>query len=179
MNVLIKVMACGVCHTELDEIEERTPPRRFPVILGHQVVGKIVATGDDVHHWQPGDHVGVAWIGYVCGECPFCLSGRENLCSEFEATGRDRNGGYAQYMTARSESVFWVPANYSDSQVAPLLCAGAIGYRSLRLTNLRDGQLLGLMGYGASAQRGMEMARHRFPHSPILVFEMRERAHWL
>ena len=169
-EVLTKVTACGVCHTELDEIEGRTPPRRFPMILGHQVVGKIVATGDDVHHWQPGDRVGVAWIGYVCGECPFCLSGRENLCPEFQATGRDRNGGYAQYMTARSESVFAIPTNYSDAQVAPLLCAGAIGYRSLRLTNLRDGQSLGLMGYGASAQRVLEMARHRFPNSLFFVF---------
>ncbi len=169
-EVLIRVKACGVCHTDLDEVEGRTPPHRFPAILGHQVVGEVVTTGYDVHRWQPADRVGVAWIGYSCGECEFCTSGHENLCSEFQATGRDRNGGYAEYMTARSECVFSIPPNYTDSQAAPLLCAGAIGYRSLRLTELHDGQRLGLMGYGASAQQVMMLAKHLLPKSEVMAF---------
>ena len=176
-EVLLQVQACGVCHTELDEIEGRTPPR-LPVILGHQVVGRVVAKGPAVERWKPGDRAGVAWIIGTCGQCPFCLTDRENLCPQFQATGRDRDGGYAQYMSAPAAFLFRIPNVFTDVEAAPLLCAGAIGYRSLRLTNLQDGQRLGLTGFGASAQLVLKLTKWRFPNSEVYVFarSQRERA---
>lgn len=160
-EVLIKVSRCGVCHTELDEIEGRTPPPLLPVILGHQVVGIVESTGQ---------RVGVAWIASACGECDFCKSGRENLCPQFQATGRDIDGGYAEYMKIRADFVHPIPDSLSDSEAAPLLCAGAIGYRSLRLSNLQNGQSLGLMGFGGSNHLVLKLAKHKFPNSQIFVF---------
>lgn len=176
-EVLIKVTRCGVCHTELDEIEGRTPPPKLPIILGHQVVGKILESDSLLSEnqqqaagLQRGSRVGVAWIASACEECDFCKSGQENLCPEFKATGRDINGGYAEYMKVRAEFVHPIPESLSDSEAAPLLCAGAIGYRSLRLSNLQDGQSLGLMGFGGSNHLVLKLAKHKFPNSPILVF---------
>ncbi len=169
-QVLIRVSACGVCHTELDEIEGRTPPPALPVILGHQVVGVVEALGPDAPTRQLGERVGVAWIFSACGECAFCLSGQENLCPQFRATGRDADGGYAEYMTAPAEFVHPIPSGLSDAEAAPLLCAGAIGYRSLRLSNLHDGQALGLMGFGGSNHLVLKMAAHKYPHSQVFVF---------
>jgi len=160
-EVLIKVSRCGVCHTELDEIEGRTPPPLLPVILGHQVVGSVESTGQ---------RVGVAWIASACGECDFCKSGRENLCPQFQATGRDIDGGYAEYMKIRADFVHPIPDSLSDSEAAPLLCAGAIGYRSLRLSNLQNGQSLGLMGFGGSNHLVLKLAKHKFPNSHIFAF---------
>ncbi|MDD1611911.1 MAG: zinc-dependent alcohol dehydrogenase family protein [Methylococcaceae bacterium] len=169
-DVLIKVSVCGVCHTELDEIEGRTPPPHLPMIPGHQVVGRVVAIGDQVASVKLGERVGVAWIFSACGNCKFCLAGNENLCADFIATGRDANGGYAEYMTVREHFVYPIPAAFSDAEAAPLLCAGAIGYRSLRLTGLQDGARLGLTGFGASGHMVLKMARHQFPNSEIYVF---------
>ncbi|HZY43078.1 MAG TPA: zinc-dependent alcohol dehydrogenase family protein [Anaerolineae bacterium] len=176
-EILIKVSACGVCHTELDEIEGRLPPPHLPIVLGHQVVGRVVAVGhkdpmsfENSSGLQVGDRVGVAWIYSACGTCEFCRSGRENLCSQFKATGRDAHGGYAQYMTVRADFAYCIPDVFSDVEAAPLLCAGAIGYRSLALTNLQDGQTLGLTGFGASAHLVLKLAQQRFPNSPIVVF---------
>jgi alcohol dehydrogenase, propanol-preferring len=169
-DVLVRVSACGVCHTELDEIEGRTPPPLFPVVPGHQVVGRIVATGSNVTLLKPGDRVGVGWIFSSCGKCSHCLSGNDNLCREFRATGRDMNGGYAEYMVVRENSAFLIPENFSDTEAAPLLCAGAIGYRSLRLCGITNGQILGLTGFGASAHLVMKMVRHRYRDSPVFVF---------
>jgi propanol-preferring alcohol dehydrogenase len=170
-DVLIKVSVCGVCHTELDEIEGRTPPPMLPVILGHQTVGHIVAAGEQVSGaFKPGDRVGVAWIFSACGECKFCRAGNENLCPDFLATGRDANGGYAEYMVAPAHFVYPIPPEFSDAEAAPLLCAGAIGYRSLRLTGIQDGDRLGLTGFGASGHLVLKMARYRFPQSEIYVF---------
>ena len=170
-EVLLKVSACGVCHTELDEIEGRTPPPRLPVILGHQVVGRVEAVGCRTGAMvRIGDRVGVAWIYAACGACKFCLAGRENLCADFTATGRDANGGYAEYMTVAESFAHPLPDDFSDIQAAPLLCAGAIGYRSLRLTGLKNGQRLGLTGFGASAHLVLKMVRYRFPDSEIYVF---------
>jgi alcohol dehydrogenase, propanol-preferring len=160
-EVLVKVSACGVCHTELDEIEGRTPPPVFPVIPGHQVIGRVVLTGRKVQRIKTGDRVGVGWIFSSCGKCSYCLSGNENLCSEFRATGRDVNGGYAEYIRVPEGSAFLIPGNFSDAEAAPLLCAGAIGYRSLRLSGIRNGQILGLTGFGASAHLVMKMVRPR------------------
>ena len=162
-EVLIRVTACGVCHTELDEIEGRMSPR-LPLVPGHQVVGHIVEGGNI------GQRVGAAWIASACGECDFCQSGRENLCAQFKATGRDVDGGYAEYMKVRADFAHPIPDSLSDSEAAPLLCAGAIGYRSLRLSNLKDGQSLGLMGFGGSNHLVLKLARHKFPRSNIFVF---------
>jgi propanol-preferring alcohol dehydrogenase len=174
-EVLIRIRGCGVCHTELDEIEGRTPPARLPMILGHQVVGHVVTAGRRAGQWSEGARVGVAWIFSTCGECQFCRSDRENLCAKFEATGRDHFGGYAQLMTARADFVFLIPDALSDVDAAPLLCAGAIGYRSLRLTNLCDGQNLGLTGFGASAHLVLKMARHKLPRTKVFVFARSEQ----
>ena len=162
-EVLIRVTACGVCHTELDEIEGRIKPR-LPIVLGHQVVG-IVKEGEHI-----GQRVGVAWIASACGTCQHCLSGNENLCAEFKATGRDMDGGYAETMKVRADFVHPIPELFSDAEAAPLLCAGAIGYRSLRLTNLQNGQSLGLMGFGGSNHLVLKLAKHKFPKSDIFVF---------
>ena len=169
-QILVKVCACGVCHTELDEIEGRTPPPSLPVVLGHQVVGRVEEAGSKVRGSQIGERVGIAWIYSSCGECKFCLGGNENLCADFKATGRDVNGGYAEYMTVREDFAYRIPAIFSDVEAAPLLCAGAIGYRSLRLADLEDGQNLGLTGFGASGHLVLMMARHRYPNSKVFVF---------
>ncbi|MEF3074487.1 zinc-dependent alcohol dehydrogenase family protein [Methylobacter sp. Wu1] len=169
-EILLKVSACGVCHTELDEIEGRTPPPHLPIIPGHQVVGRVEAIGNKVKRIKEGDRVGVAWIFSACGTCKFCLSGHENLCPVFEATGRDANGGYAQYMTVSENFAYRIPEAFSDLQAAPLLCAGAIGYRSLRLTGIKDGQRLGLTGFGASGHLVLKMAKHRYPNTEVFVF---------
>jgi len=169
-EILVQVAACGVCHTELDEIEGRTPPPVLPVIPGHQVVGRVAALGPGVSGFRVGDRVGVAWIYSACGTCEFCASGRENLCPDFRATGRDAHGGYAELMVFPAGFAVPIPAIFTDVQAAPLLCAGAIGYRSLRLSGLRNGQLLGLTGFGASAHLVLKMVRHRYPDTQVFVF---------
>ncbi len=168
-EVLIKISRCGVCHTELDEIEGRTPPARLPVILGHQVVGRVVGV-QSLETLHSGQRVGIAWIASACGLCSFCQSGQENLCPEFKATGRDIDGGYAEYIKIHADFVHPIPDSLSDSEAAPLLCAGAIGYRSLRLSNLKDGQSLGLMGFGGSNHLVLKLAKYKFPNSDIFVF---------
>jgi len=174
-EVLVRIAACGVCHTELDEIEGRTPPPELPVILGHQAVGRVEATGAEATGYSIGDRVGIAWIFSSCGTCRYCREGNENLCAEFKATGRDANGGYAEYMTVPEDFAFTIPDGFTDSEAAPLLCAGAIGYRSLRLTGIEDGQNLGLTGFGASAHLVLKMARHRYPNSEVFVFARSEK----
>jgi alcohol dehydrogenase, propanol-preferring len=173
-EILVRVSTCGVCHTELDEIEGRTPPPELPVVPGHQVVGRVVACGVGADAFQPGERVGIAWIYSACGACQFCLSGQENLCAQFRATGRDADGGYAELMTVHERFAYRIPEVFTDAEAAPLLCAGAIGYRSLRLSGLCDGQNLGLTGFGASAHLVLKMVRHRFPHSRIFVFSRTE-----
>jgi propanol-preferring alcohol dehydrogenase len=184
-EVLLRVIRCGVCHTELDEIEGRTPPPQLPVILGHQVVGTVEGVQSLQTLELPketqrqetleseikkGQRVGVAWIASACGHCEYCLSGQENLCPEFKATGRDINGGYAEYMKVRADFVHPIPDGISDSEAAPLLCAGAVGYRALKLCNLQDGKSLGLMGFGGSNHIVLKTAKYRYPHSEIFVF---------
>lgn len=169
-EILIRVAACGVCHTELDEIEGRTPPPRFPVVPGHQVVGRVAAGAADAARFSIGQRVGVAWINRACGRCDHCRTGHENLCARFAATGRDAHGGYAEFMTVHEDFAYPIPERFSDAEAAPLLCAGAIGYRSLALCNLHDGQRLGLTGFGASAHLVLKMVRHRFPGTSVYVF---------
>lgn len=163
-EVLIRVSVCGVCHTELDEIEGRTPPPSFPVIPGHQVIGRVERRGPGVQKLQEGYRVGVGWIHSSSGD-EF-----ENLSPRFRATGRDANGGYAEFMTVPEDYAYPIPEVYSDVEAAPLLCAGAVGYRALKLTKFQDGQRLGLTGFGGSAHIVLQLARQRFPNSPVFVF---------
>lgn len=169
-EIRIKVSVCGVCHTELDEIEGRTPPAKFPMVLGHQIIGRVEKMGAEVTQFSLGDRVGIAWIFSACGKCAFCLRGDENLCDRFQATGRDAHGGYAECTVVPQGFAYKIPELFSDAQAAPLLCAGAIGYRSLRLTGIRDGQNLGLVGFGASAHLVLKMAKHQYPNTKVFVF---------
>ena len=174
-KILVRIAACGVCHTELDEIEGRTPPPALPVILGHQVVGRVAGAGTKANKFRIGERVGIGWIFSACGRCAACLAGNENVCVEFKATGRDVNGGYARFMTVPEDFAYPIPDIFSDAEAAPLLCAGAIGYRSLRLTNLKDGQNLGLTGFGASAHLVLKMALHKYPNTRVYVFARSQR----
>jgi len=158
-EILVKVAICGVCHTELDEIEGRIQPK-LPVILGHEIVGKVSALGPGARTFRLGDRVGIGWIHSSCGKCVFCKRGEENLCDAFKATGCHSNGGYAEYTVAPENSAYRIPRRFSDPEAAPLLCAGAIGYRDLRLCGMKKGQTLGLFGFGASAHIVIQLARY-------------------
>ncbi len=169
-EILVKVAACGICHTELDEIEGRTVPPRLPVVPGHQVVGRVAGVGSGVGKFGTGDRVGIGWIYSACGSCRFCREGNENLCRDFRAAGRDVNGGYAEYLTVSQDYAFRIPDGFADVEAAPLLCAGAIGHRSLRLTGLNGEGKLGLTGFGASGHLVLKMVRHRYPDVKVYVF---------
>ena len=169
-EILVKVTRCGVCHTELDEIEGRTPPSHFPIVLGHQIIGRVQSMGSKAEKFSQGERVGIAWIYSACGKCKFCLEGNENLCAEFMATGRDANGGYAEYTVVSEDFAYRIPDIFSDSEAAPLLCAGAIGYRSLRLTGLQNGENIGLTGFGASGHLVLKILRYKYPNSRVFVF---------
>lgn len=169
-EVRLRVSVCAVCHTELDEIEGRTPPPALPVIPGHQVMGKVDAIGEGVDAPSIGERVGVGWIFSACGDCEHCLVGNENLCGEFVATGRDRHGGYAEYMCVPAPFAIPVPRGLEDVAAAPMFCAGAIGYRSLTLAGIKNGDRLGLTGFGASAHLVLQLVRRRLPDTEVFVF---------
>jgi propanol-preferring alcohol dehydrogenase len=169
-DLLIRVSVCAVCRTDLDIAEGRVIAPQYPVILGHQVVGRVEQAGSAVTDFRNGDRVGVAWINSADGTCQWCRSGRENLCPRFRATGCDVNGGYAEYTVVPAVFAHSIPDSLSDAEAAPLLCAGAIGWRSLRLTHLRNGERLGLTGFGASAHLVLQVACRLYPSSPIFVF---------
>lgn len=162
-EVLIKINACGICRTDLHVVEGELPVRRSPVIPGHQIVGTIEDIGEGVSEFSKGDRVGVAWLNLTCGKCRFCLSGRENLCEFAEFTGWTRDGGYAEYVAAPANFVYHLPENFSDLHAAPLLCAGIIGYRALKLTNINSwqGSRLGIYGFGAAGHICIQIARFR------------------
>lgn len=168
-QIRVKISVCGICHTELDEIEGRLGTR-LPVILGHEIVGIVDALGYGANKLKLGERVGIAWINSACGRCHFCRDENENLCSEFQGTGCDINGGYAQYTLVAEDFVYPLPDSLSDCQAAPLMCAGAIGYRALRLTNLQDGQILGLFGFGASAHIVIQIVKYKYPNCKVFVF---------
>jgi propanol-preferring alcohol dehydrogenase len=168
-EILIRVAACGVCHTELDEIEGRTPPPRLPVVPGHEVVGRVVASGPGATRFPLGARVGVGWIHSSDG------TEEENISPAFRATGRDVNGGYAELMTVPETYAAPVPDAFNDVEAAPLMCAGAVGYRSLRLAGIENREALGLTGFGGSGHLVLQMARHLYPDSPIFVFARSER----
>lgn len=168
-EILVKVSACGICHTELDEIEGRKKSK-LPVVLGHEVVGYVDKLGSKTRRFKIGDRVGIAWIYSSCGRCKFCTSGRENLCYDFKATGCDEDGGYAEYMVVPEKYVYMIPDVFSDSEAAPLMCAGAIGYRALKLTDMEDGENIGFYGFGASAHIVIQLVKHLYPNSKVFVF---------
>ena len=162
-QVLIQVSTCGVCRTDLHVIEGELPVRRLPVIPGHQVIGRVANVGSQVTQWQMGERVGVAWLHETCGQCEFCRAGKENLCEAATFTGHLVNGGYAEYLVAPAAFVYAIPPVFSDVEAAPLLCAGIIGFRSLRLAGFAGpspGKRLGLYGFGNAAHIATQVARH-------------------
>lgn len=174
-EVLVRIKACAVCHTELDEIEARTAPPSLPVTPGHQLTGRVVAEGPGCERGLLNYDIGVAWIGGACGSCKHCERGFENLCPDFVATGRDRDGGYAEFIAMDERFVHPLPDSLDPVLAAPLLCAGAVGHRALRLCQLRNGQALGLTGFGASGQLVIRMARDLYPNSRVAVFARNAR----
>ncbi len=174
-EVLIKVNTCAVCHTELDEIEGRIKPIKLPVIPGHQIVGRVVEIGSEVKKLKNGDRIGIGWINSACGKCVYCKSGFENLCPNFMATGKDIDGGYAEYAKINENYAALIPERFTDEEAAPLLCAGAVGYRALKLTNVKDNMNLGLLGFGASNHLVLKIAKAVYPNLKLFVFARSEK----
>jgi propanol-preferring alcohol dehydrogenase len=158
-QVLVRVQTCGVCRTDLHVVDGDLPDPKLPLIPGHQIVGEIVKAGEGAERFEAGRRVGIPWLGWTCGECRYCRSGRENLCVRARFTGYDLDGGYAELAVADERYAFPVPDGYEDLQAAPLLCAGLIGYRSLRFCG--DAERLGLYGFGASAHIICQVAVHQ------------------
>ncbi len=173
-EVLVKVSACGACHTDLDEAEGRLIPSKMPIVPGHQVVGTVAAKGKSVSRFEIGCRVGITWLYRSCGDCSFCKTGNENLCDDSMWTGKDADGGYAEYMVIDEKYAYSLPDSFSDAQAAPLLCAGVIGYRTLRLANVSDGEIIGLYGFGACAHIIIQVIKHKYPNSPVFVFTKTE-----
>jgi len=172
-RVLVKVNACGICHTDLHQVEGELPLHKSPVIPGHQIVGTVIETGENVEKIKTGDRVGMAWLHDTCGKCSHCVDGQENLCSEARFTGYDVDGGYAEYTTVHEDFAYPIPDGFPDLGAAPLLCAGIIGYRSLRLSNIKKGGTLGLYGFGASAHVAIQVAKYW--NCRIFVFSRGEK----
>lgn len=160
-EILLEVKACGICRTDLHIIEGELPPKKSPVIPGHQIVAVVKQAGIKVTRFAVGDRVGVPWLHWACGQCAFCRRGQENLCEAARFTGYDVDGGFAQYTLVSEDFAYPVPAGFPDEQAAPLLCAGIIGYRALRLTGVGSGERLGMYGFGASAHVTIQVALHR------------------
>jgi propanol-preferring alcohol dehydrogenase len=160
LEVVLKVSACGVCHTDLHTVEGDLELPRLPLIPGHQVVGRVEKCGDRVTRFQPGDRVGVAWLSWTCGTCRFCSTGRENLCPEARFTGLDSDGGYGERICASEAFAYHLPDTFEDLQAAPLLCGGIIGYGAFKLSGMKAGGRLGLYGFGSSAHVTIQVARH-------------------
>ncbi len=159
-QVLVKIQVCGVCRTDLHVVEGELPDAILPIIPGHQAVGTVVKLGAGVSELKEGDRVGIAWLQGTCGQCEFCTSERENLCLQAKFTGYQVDGGYAEYAVVPARFAYPIPPVFSDEEAAPLLCAGIIGYRALRLSGIKPGQRLGLYGFGASAHIAIQIARH-------------------
>jgi alcohol dehydrogenase, propanol-preferring len=168
-EILIKVSVCGACHTDLDEFEGRLPTK-LPVVPGHQVVGIVSELGKVVTKYKVGDRVGITWLYSSCGQCNFCKAGQENLCDKTQWTGKDVDGGYAEYMVINENYAYPIPKQFTDSQAAPLLCAGVIGYRTFRLAEIKKGETIGLYGFGASAHIVIQIIKHKFPDNPVFAF---------
>ncbi|MCW6009648.1 zinc-binding alcohol dehydrogenase family protein [Micromonospora sp. CPCC 205371] len=168
-ELLIRVLASGVCRTDLHVAEGDLPVHRAGVVPGHEVVGEVAALGGGVTGYATGDRVGVAWLRHTCGECVYCRRGAENLCTRSRYTGWDADGGYADYTVAPADYVYRLPGGYSDAELAPLLCAGIIGYRALRRVELPPGGRLGVYGFGASAHLAAQVALAEGAHVPVVT----------
>jgi len=169
-EILVKVSVCGACHTDLDEAEGRLMPTKRPIVPGHQVVGTVAGLGKSASKFRIGERVGITWLYSACGKCNFCRTGVENLCGQAKWTGKDADGGYAEYMVISEDFAYPLSEKFSDSQAAPLLCAGVIGYRTLRLSEITNGEIIGLFGFGASAHIVIQIIKYKFPNSPVFVF---------
>jgi propanol-preferring alcohol dehydrogenase len=159
-HLLVQIHVCGVCHTDLHLVEGELPDPVLPVIPGHQIVGEVVAVGEGCTRFRPGARVGIPWLHETCGQCRYCQRGQENLCESARFTGYTAQGGYAEYTTVPEDFAVALPDSFSDVDAAPLLCAGIVGYRSLRLADLQHGERLGLYGFGGSAHIGIQVARY-------------------
>ena len=159
-EIRIRVHACGICRTDLHIAEGDLPLKKTPLILGHEIVGLVDQVGRDVKSFKPGDRAGVAWLNHACGTCKFCLSDRENLCSQAKFTGWDADGGYAEYAAVNGEFAFHLTDSLSFEELAPLMCPGIAGYRALRLTDAEKGQRVGLYGFGPTAAYTLQVAKH-------------------
>jgi alcohol dehydrogenase, propanol-preferring len=160
-EILVRVSACGVCRTDLHVIEAELPVRRMPVIPGHQIVGVVERVGDGVRQFRPGERVGVAWLHRTCGQCEYCRAGKENLCENADFTGYTVDGGYAEFALANESFTYRIPEGFADHQAAPLLCAGIIGFRALRLSGIQPGGRLGFYGFGSAAHVAIQVALHQ------------------
>ena len=169
-DLLVRVSVCAVCRTDLDVVEGRVTAPRYPLVPGHQAIGRVAEVGGDVRDFREGHRVGVAWINSADGSCKWCSSSLENLCPKFRSTGCDVDGGYAEYVVVPAAFAHPIPDAFTDAEAAPLLCAGAIGWRSLRRAKISDGETLGFAGFGASAHLVLQLARSLYPESPIYVF---------
>ena len=159
-EIRININICGACRTDLHIVEGELPAHKMPVIIGHQIVGRVDKLGKSVSKWKLGDRVGVPWLYKTCGKCKYCKSGKENLCDNAMFTGYDANGGFAQYTVISQDFAYQLPENYSDLEVTPLLCAGVIGYQAFQATGLKNEGRLGLFGFGSSAHIIIQVAIH-------------------
>ena len=159
-EILLKIMTCGICHTDLHIVEGELKPKKLPIIPGHQIVGVVAAMGKRVTRFRKGDRVGVAWLNSTCGKCEFCQKEKENLCEKAKFTGYDVVGGYAEYAVVSEDFAYPIPRGFSEIEAAPLFCAGVIGFRALRLSEVEKGERLGLFGFGASAHIVIQIAKH-------------------
>ena len=159
-QVRVKVQVCGVCRTDLHVVEGELPRSTRPIIPGHETIGIVDEVGPGVRRIKEGDRVGIAWLQQTCGQCEFCRTGRENLCAQTVFTGYHVHGGYAEYALVSENFAYQIPAIFDDNEAAPLLCAGIIGYRALRRSQIKPGQRLGLYGFGASAHITIQIAQH-------------------
>ncbi len=159
-EILVRIKRCGVCHTDLHTVEGELTGVRLPIIPGHQVVGSVEKRGRDATRFKPGERVGVAWLYSACGQCRLCLNGKENLCETARFTGYHADGGYAEYLRVPEKFAYAIPGEFRDEEAAPLLCGGIIGYRALRLSEIKPGGRLGLFGFGASAHVAIQVAQH-------------------
>jgi len=159
-EIRLRIRACGICHTDLHVVEGDLPPQTQPIIPGHQIVGVVDALGSETQCFKIGDRVGVPWLNWTCGTCVFCQRGKENLCEHARFTGYHQDGGFAEQVVVHEEFAYSIPEIFSDAAAAPLLCAGVIGYRAIRLSDIQRGQRLGLFGFGASAHLVIQIARY-------------------
>lgn len=175
-EILVRVSVCGICRTDLHVVEGELPPVRSPLVPGHQVVGRVERGGPGARRFRPGDRVGIAWLRSTCGECGYCRSGRENLCPGARFTGWQADGGYAEYAVVPEAFAYAIPAPFEDAEAAPLLCAGIIGYRALRLSRVPPGGRLGIYGFGSSAHITLQVARARGCEVYVCTREATHRA---